>query len=180
MKAFMILGALFLCAYTGQQLTQVATGLHPETVRAEEARIVFFRTRDSALYIARKATILIDGQKMGGVGYGKFQYHDVEAGEHLLRADMWDMPGECVLTLNADAGETYFFQVDPRAESFGAFAAGDVAGWVLSENVLVSVAGGVGAVAIESYGQECGGAFRLYPVDAATAKTRMDSLKRSV
>lgn len=150
-----------------------------EPILDDVARIVFFRTRDSALYIARQAAVSMDGEKIGGVGYGSFLVHDIDAGNHGLRAGMWDMPGQCELIFTAAAGQTYYFQVDPRSESLGAFASGDLVTQLLTSNVLVNVAGGVSAVAAESYGKECGGAFRIYPVDAGTAITRLGPLRHT-
>ena len=138
---------------------------------------MFLRTRDSGLYMARRASVSVDGQPIGRAAYGSFFVLDIDAGSHGLRADMWDMPGQCELKFTAAAGVTYYFQVDPRSESFGAFAAGDLATQFLTMNVFVNVAGGVAAVAAESYGKECGGAFRIYPVDAATAMTRLAPLR---
>lgn len=150
-----------------------------DTVPAGKARVVFFRTTDSALYVARRASVSIDGEKVGATAYGGFNYHEVDAGTHTLRADMWDMPGQCELTLTFAPTRTYYFQVDPRAETFGAFAAGDFIAQLLAGNPVISVAGGVGAVAAEGYREQCGGAFRLYPVDAATATGKLATLKHS-
>ncbi len=168
---------LVACAASGPTFEESGVGSEP--IPDGKARIVFLRTRDSGLYIARQASVSLDGEKVGGAGYGSFFVHDIDAGEHGLRADMWDMPGQCELIFTAAAGETYFFQVDPRSESFGAFAAGDLATQLLTTNVLINVAGGVSAVAAESYGKECGGAFRVYPVDADTAIARLEALRLS-
>ena len=73
----------------------------------------------------------------------------------------------------------YFLQIEPRSDSFGAFAAGDLATQLLSGNVLVSDAGGVSAVAAESNGKVCGGAFRIYPVDTDTAVAHLGTLWRA-
>lgn len=179
MKTVAVVLALLLCGCAASGPTYSETPLSATPLPDEMARIVFFRTKDSILYVARKAAISIDGEKVGGTAYGGFHYHDVREGNHTLRADMWDMPGRCELTLAAAAGETYYFQVDPRTKSFGAFAAADTGIYLFTENVFASVAGGLAAVSVESYGTECGGAFRLYPVDAATAITELRALKRS-
>jgi hypothetical protein len=172
-------GILFLvgCAASGPGYDEVMANARP--IRDDRARIVFFRTRDSALYIARQAAVSMGGEKIGEVGYGSFVLYDIDAGNHTLRAGMWDMPGQCELIFTAAAGQVYYFQVDPRSESFGAFASGDLATQLLTSNVLVNVAGGVTAVAAESYGKECGGAFRIYPVDAGTAITRLGPLRHT-
>lgn len=143
------------------------------------ARIVFFRTRDSALYIARKATISVDGEKVGATAYGGFHYVDVTPGTHQLRADMWDAPGQCELTLVSGSGQTYYFQVDPRKESFGAFSVAGFAADIVSSGVIGGLAGGLAGSAAESYGKNCGGAFKLYPVDPGTAKMKLRDLNLS-
>lgn len=173
------LAVLLLCACAASGPTFDEAGFSSQSIPDGKARVVFFRTRDSGLYIARQASISLDGEKVGGAGYGSFSVHDIDAGDHGLRADMWDMPGQCEVTFTAAAGSTYYFQIDPRSESFGAFAAGDLATQFLAMNVFVNVAGGVSAVAAESYGKECGGAFRIYPVDAGTANTRLGPLRRA-
>ncbi len=168
---------LCACAASGPSFDETAFG--SELIPDGKARVVFFRTRDSGLYIARQATVSLDEEKIGGTGYGSFFVHDIDAGNHRLRADMWDMRGQCELNFTAAAGETYYFQIDPRSESFSAFAAGDLATQLLTMNVLVNVAGGMSAVAAESYGKACGGAFRIYPVDADTALARLGPLRRA-
>jgi len=168
---------LCACAASGPRFDEATIGAI--AIPDGKARVVLFRTRDSALYIARLATVWLDGEKIGGTGYGSFFVRDIDAGNHSLRADMWDMPGQCELVLSAAAGETYFFQIDPRSESFGAFAAGDLAAQLVTMNVFVNIAGGVSAVAAESYGEECGGAFRIYPVDTGTARARLKPLRRA-
>lgn len=171
----LIMLLLSACAASGPTFDRTALG--SEVVPDGKARFVFFRTHDSALYLARRASVSMDGKRIAMIGYGSFFIHEIDAGEHGLRADMWDMPGRCEVIVTAAAGETYYFQVDPRAASFGAFASGDLVSQLLVSNAFVSVAGGVSAVAAESYGKECGGAFRIYPVDAGTATSRLEPLR---
>ena len=173
------LAATLLCACAGSGPTFDESEVGSESIPDSRARLVFFRTRDSGLYIARQAAVSLDGERVGGAGYGSFFVHDIDSGRHWLKADMWDMPGQCELIFTATAGETYYFQIDPRSESFGAFAAGDLASQLLAMNVLVNVAGGVSAVAAESYGKVCGGAFRIYPVDTDTALARLATIRRT-
>lgn len=175
--AIVAAGLVGACAARGPSFTEASEEIAaaPEDV----ARIVFFRTRDSALYIARKATITVDGQKAGATAYGGFHYVDVSEGAHQLRADMWDAPGRCELTLVTSAGQTYYFQVDPRTESFGAFSVAGFAADVVSSGVVSGLAGGLVGSAAESYGKKCGGAFRLYPVDEQTSLSKLRDLSLS-
>lgn len=164
------------CVAGGRAYLEIADQI--ASVPDGNARIVILRPRESMLYIARKATISLNGEKIGATPYGGFHYHDIVAGKHRLKAGMWDMPGRCEITLDASAGQVYYFQVDPRNESFWAFSAGDFAASALDAGVI-SVLGGLTAGAAESYGNDCGGAFRLYPIDSSTAVSKLPDLKQS-
>lgn len=179
MKCLVSVCLLFLCGCSASGPSFSDSRADLIVTSGEMARVVFFRTKESALYIARKAAIHVDDSKVGGTAYGGFHHHDVLPGEHRLRADMWDLPGTCELTLNAVAGRTYYFQVDPRQESFGAFSAAGFAASLVSGGVLADLGGGLAGAAAESYGKECGGAFRLYPVDEETALSKLSGLKLS-
>lgn len=165
------------CAARGPDYTAISAEV--SQAPDDSARIVFFRTRDSALYIARKARISLDGENIGGTPYGGFHYVDVVPGAHRVRADMWDAPGRCELTLVTSPGQTYYFQVDARSESFGAFSAAGFAVDLVSGGVIAGLAGGLAGSAVESYGKTCGGAFNLYPVDPETASLKLRELKLS-
>lgn len=166
----------FGCTSNAPSDEKIIAGLNTPTEGG--ARIVLFRTRDSGLYLLRSAGITVNDVRVGTVSYGSFNYFEVPANSYDLSAGMWDVHGSCRLTLNAESGATYYFQVDPRAESFASFAAGDFA-LSLVTNQVVSIAGGVAASSLESYGRTCGGAFKLYPVDPATALSRLAELKQS-
>ena len=154
----------------GSQVAQVPNGA---------ARVVFFRTDESLLYSARKARVLVDGEKTGGCALGGFFFRDLPAGEHRLVADMWDAPGRCEVVVGAEAGQIYYFQVDPRVQSFWGFAGPAAASELLGQSIAFSIAAGVGGMTAESYGKECGGVFQLYPVDEPTALERLATLKLS-
>ncbi len=143
------------------------------------ARLVFFRTDESSLYSARSARVLVNGERVGGCALGGFFYRDLLPGEHHLVADMWDAPGHCEVIIGAQAGATYYFQIDARPESFWAFVGPAAGSDLVSQNIIISVAAGIGGITAEAYGRDCGGAFRLYPVDPATAQQRMSNLKLS-
>ncbi|NNF41079.1 MAG: DUF2846 domain-containing protein [Woeseiaceae bacterium] len=180
MKSLVIIFFLFICgcAASGPSFSDSQAGMM--LTSGETAKVVFFRTKETALYIARKAAVYIDDSKIGGTAYGGFHFHDVSPGQRRLRTEMWDSPGNCELTLNAVAGETYYFQVDPRQESFGAFFAAGTAASLISGGVLLAdLGGGLAGAAAESYGKDCGGAFRLYPVDEETALSKLSALRLS-
>ena len=133
-----------------------------ETSPDENARIVFYRTKESSLYIGRKAPVDVDDKKTGACAYGGYFYRELPPGKYALKTEIWDMPGECELTLDASAGDIYYFKVDPRSESFTAFMIGGVIG-----------------NAVESSGKKCGGAFKLYPASEEVAQKEMMGLKLS-
>lgn len=162
MKHFSII--LFISLITG-----CARGPSYESMQADiaavndnQARLVFFRPKGNHLYMARKASIDINDDKTGACAYGGFFYRDIAAGEHSIKADMWDIVGDCEVTVNAKAGATYYFKVGPRLESFTAFMSGGIIG-----NMM------------ESSGKVCGGAFKLSPTRKKIAKQKMVGLKLS-
>jgi hypothetical protein len=128
----------------------------------DQAMLVFFRTKGSGLFRGRSAPIDLDNKETGSCSYGGFFYRDISQGEHSIKTEIWDMPGECEVILHAQAGETYYFKVDPRDESFTAFMLGGVVG-----------------NAIEGSGKQCSGAFKLYPASEEIAKEKMAGLKQS-
>ena len=175
--ALLCLYAVIGCGARGPRYAESAAA--SASIPLEHARLVFFRTCESPLYIARRAAITIDGRKVGAAACDGFFVRDVTRGRHVISAGMWDAPGRCELALTAAAPQTYYFQVDPRAESFGAFAVAGFAASLLTGGVLSDLAGGLAGSALESYGQSCAGAFRLYPVDPETALRRLAELRHT-
>jgi hypothetical protein len=178
-SGFMLVSCLSVSACTATGPGYESEQGEISSVSGDAARIVFYRTPESVIYSARKARISIDGEKTGAVSMGGFIYRDVAPGQYSLTADMWDAPGGCSLLVTAEAGSLYYFQVDPRKESLWSFAGPAGASDLLGQSVAVSVAAGVGSMAAESYGRDCGGAFRLYPVAADTAQVRIADLRLS-
>lgn len=142
------------------------------------ARLVFLRVHDSKLYLLRNAPVYLDDQKIADIPRGGWSQHEVSPAKYRLTVRNWDSPGHCEVVIDAKAGATYYLQVDPRNESFGAFFAGDMAGAVAGANAYVALTTGLAAQAAESYGQACGGLFRLYPVDEASAQAKLTLLER--
>lgn len=165
------------CAATGPDYERMGSDI--AAVPDGVTRIVFYRTNESLLYSARKARIMIDGENAGGCALGGFFFRDLSPGDHRLKADMWDAPGHCEVLVTSETGRIYFFQVDPRQQSFWSFAGPTAVSDLLGQSIAVSVASGVGGMAVESYGAECGGVFRLYPVDEPTARERIARLRLS-
>jgi len=181
MKAYLRVAAVCLlfsgCSATGPEFEAI----DDQVARAPdgEARVVLFRTNESKLYLARKARILIDGIQVSELARGTFYYQDLQPAEHRFMADMWDAPGACEVRLVAQPGRVYYLQADPREQSFWSFVGPASAADLLGQGIMFSVASGVGGMAAESYGKACGGAFRLYPVDEASARERIANLRFS-
>lgn len=150
-----------------ERTTTVAENFAP--VPEGMSRLVFLRSRESVLYVARSAPIYWGEEKLGSTVYGRYFHRDLPAGEHRLHIRNWDTPGRCEVVVDVRAGQTYYFMVDPREAGFGAFVAGDAAAMLLGQEMWVALAGGMAAMAAESYANDCGGLFRLYPVDETTA-----------
>lgn len=141
------------------------------------ARLVFLRTHDSKLYLLRNAPVYLDGQKIADIPYGGWFQREVSPAQYRLTVRNWDSPGRCEVVIDAKSDTTYYLQIDPRDENFGAFVAGDIAGAVAGANVWVALATGVTVQAAESYVHACGGLFRLYPVDEASALAKLALLE---
>lgn len=141
------------------------------------ARFVFLRTRDSKLYVARSAPVYMGDGKLGSTAYGRYFQRDVPAAEHRLQVRTRDAPGRCEVVVDAREGQTYYFMIDPRAESFRAFIGGDAMATLLGQGMWVALAGGLAATGLESYAQDCGGLFRLYPIDEQRALAALAGLE---
>lgn len=143
------------------------------------ARLVFLRTQDSKLYILRSAPVYLDDRKIGNVGYGTWFEQEVTPARYRMTVRNWDSPGSCEVTMEAEAGKTYYLQIDPRDENFNAFVVGDIVGTLAGGNFLVELTTGLALQAAESYAQACGGLFRLYPLDAVSAQAKLALLDRA-
>ncbi len=146
------------CASTGARYEDMKSTL--SKVPDDSVRIFFLRTHESSLYLLRDARIRIDDKPVGGLGKGNFLFKDVTPGRLKLTVDMWDIPGDCTLHLNAKAGEEYYFEVTPRTDSLIAFLAG----------------GAIGN-AIEGSWKDCGGAFAFQVHTKEFAEHNLSSLR---
>ncbi len=163
MKHFAIVFLLIVisgCAATGPSFSERRNDM--ESTVKDKARLVFFRTKDTHLYSARKASVEIDNKKTGNCAFGGFFYRDLPEGKHIIKTELWDMPGKCEVVVNVKAGAIYYFRIDSRSESFAPMI----------------LAGAIGN-AIESNNKSCGGAFKIYPQNESKAKNMMASLKLS-
>jgi len=175
--SLLLLAALAMAACATAPPTPRSTDVESLSPTEGLARLVFLRTHDSKLYLLRSAPVYLDDEKTGDVPYGGWFQRDVSPAQYRVTVRNWDSPGRCEVVIDAKADTTYYLQVDPRDENFGAFIAGDIAGAVAGANVWVALATGMTVQAAESYVQACGGLFRLYPVDEASARAKLALLE---
>jgi hypothetical protein len=165
----------FGCASSGPRYAELWPDVEPVT--EGYGRVVIFRTRDSVQYMLRGARLKVNDVERGALQIGEFRFYNLRAGEHRLSTDMWDVSGSCHVNISLEAGQTLYFQVDPRRANFWSFAGPALAVDLLMESVSLSLATGLISGAAESYGKVCGGAFLLYPVDAESARQHLLELE---
>lgn len=190
-----VTAALVGCAVQGPSYAEMTTSAAPVT--ANQSRVVLLRRKDRYDdYSASKATIRINDQKAGELGYGGFFFVDVPPGDVTLLASAQNTRfGTCELRISAVAGNTVYVDVGPRAEHVVAGLVGSVAGGAVAssgsasaasvtEAVLTdpaktaagSVAGGAIGEVAESSGKRCGGPYGLTQLDDADALRYLDEL----
>lgn len=133
-----------------------------------KAHLVIFRTKENSQYSARDVRVKTDTQEACRCEYGGFKRLDVEAGHRSVTVDMWDSPGICTVSLDLEAGQTYYFEVKPRSENL-------LAGGMGLVGLLPALAG----QAIESSHNPCGGAFSITNVDQSEALARLEGVRES-
>lgn len=147
------------CAATGPTYSE-SVASRPKSKDA--ARVTIYRTGDNMQYSGRAVRLALDKNVIGNVDYKGFNIFDVESGQHVLTADIWDAPGKCNVVLNLMPATEYYFQVLPRTES-----------------LLSGMLGGALGMAIESGGKECGGAFAIAPVVKESALSALQTLRQT-
>jgi hypothetical protein len=168
--ALCLAALLCACAATGERFSEHEAGASavPDTV----ARLIVYRP-ERILYAARNATLKVDGVGAGTIASYGFRVFEVDPGSHVLLVDMWDVPGTCELSLNAEAGFKYYFEVQPRESSFLAGLGGLAFPAITATGLALSTAATVGGMAVESSFRECGGAFAIMPVEESTALPKL-------
>ncbi len=166
---------IFGCASGGPRFADLWPSLGPTA--EGYGRVVIFRTRDSVQYMLRGARLKIDDMERGALQIGEFRFYTLRSGAHYIGTDIWDTVGSCQVNIELKAGQTLYFQVDPRRVNFWSFAGPALAVDLLAESVGIGVPIGLATSAAESYGKICGGAFLLYPVDAESAHPHLLELK---
>ena len=165
---FVLLVLLFGCAATGESYQGQSAKLKP--VDTDKARLFVFRTADSLLMSLRAARIQLNGREIGSNDRGGFAYFDVTPGKGVLSVDVVDFPGRCELSIELLAGQEYYFEVIPRAETHQAGFVGGMFGGLL---------GNIAARSAESAGIMCGGTFAVEARDRDTAMLKMRGLRSS-
>jgi hypothetical protein len=185
MRMILVLGltvALAGCAATGTPFKDHRA--HTEPVPADQARVVVFRM-DKTQGSTIAATMEIDGLVFGSLRENGFVWHDIDTATHLLRADVPNEAGTCLLAFQIAAGETGYFLVEPRAANAVARTPGTILETfldALSPSMLVPLVGTFAAEAgatLESAGKKCGGPFSVVRVAPAAAQAMIKDLRES-
>lgn len=164
------------------------------------SRIVLLRPNDRFdNYSLSGAVIRVNDRQLGKLAYGGFLLVDVPEDDVVISAsarNRWY--GTCELKLQVNAGDTVYVDVAPRPTNVAADVAGAVVGAAVvgdaptqagvdallvdettAHAAAASAVGGATASAIEGAGKECGGPFRLKPLDASVALEKLDKLSWS-
>jgi hypothetical protein len=141
----------------------------------DSTRITVFRTEQHSTYGGRAASVRVDGRFVGGCEYAGYVVFFVPPGPHVLAVDMVEMPGTCSVAADVLGGEDYYYEIEPRPESYVAGVVGNVLD-ALGGGLLV---GTLGALSAESAGKRCGGAFAIRPVAEEKALAELVRLRAS-
>jgi hypothetical protein len=145
-----------------QEISNVDEGL---------ARVVVLRTNEYDMYLGRSTPIEMDDSKIASCPKGGFLYFDVKPEPFKLSVETWDYPGECGVIITPKAGETYYFEIRPRDESFYPGSPGHFIPGVLGLGYIL------GVMAVDSIGEGCVGMFSLTPLRPEEAKRELLELK---
>jgi hypothetical protein len=143
-------------------------------------RVTVYRPDSTLQYALRGMRLDYDGERAASLPHGSFVVMHVPAGAHVLRADLWDAPGECELNVVVPDGASVYVRAAPRAENFAASVPGLALASAPGASAATIAAGGaamVGGMAAESAGRKCGGAFALRVVDPKVALPELPDLR---
>ncbi len=96
-----------------------------------------------------------------------------------MLVDLWDHPGTCELLIEGRGGDTHFFEVAPRIESFAAGLPGGLIAPVSPAAWAAQGAMMFGGMTVESAAKQCGGAFSIIPVLQVDAIPKLVDLRES-
>ena len=148
------------CAANGPTYREHQRSLQP--VAPNSARLILYRTGDTMLGAGRAARVKIDGNAVGHVDSKGFAIFETPAGSRKIQTDLWDVPGSCSVSIDAVAGDTYYFEVAPLP---GSLVAGIMAGVV-------------GQMA-EGASSNCSGSFGVTRAPASRARSDLQPLMLS-
>jgi hypothetical protein len=193
-----LIGALHGCAGLGAPYSEVMA--HGAPVASDRTRIVMLRPNGRYDdYSLSRAVVRVNEKRVGGLAYGGFLYVDVEAGDVAIEASARNqMYGTCELLIKAAPGDTVYLDVGPRTANIvanvigaaaGTAAVGDGPTHVGLDEILVdestvpravgSTTGSLVGSAAESVGKECGGPFKLTPMQESAALKQLARLSWS-
>jgi hypothetical protein len=154
--------SLYGCAATGPSYQDFSQS---SALTEMKARLVLFRTRESAIASVRTADVRIDGVPAAGVRYGGFAFVEVQPGKRVLTVDLPDIRGQCDLPVDTAAGKEYYFEVKPRVEGLG---------MGLIPTLVVK-----GDQPWSPDRSDCRGAFYVVPIERNDALQKLKDLKLS-
>jgi hypothetical protein len=155
---FLIVILFFGCAGTGPKYGELSKEMND--IQGNKARIVVFRTAESAIVGGFKPIVNLNNNKIGELASGNFMYADISAGLQFIETNVWNKPGSCKIALTAAQGKTYYFLVDSRNRDFDYYLTGGSARKT-SELSLI----------------KCTGTVAIYPVDEDTATVKLYNLR---
>jgi hypothetical protein len=158
MILFLLSIVFFGCAGPGLKYSELSNEMN--SIQGNKARIVVFRTADSAMVGASKPIVNINDNNIGELSFGSFVYADISAGMHFIETEIWDKPGSCKIALTAVQGKTYYFIVDSRTRPFDYYLSGGFARNALELSLI-----------------KCTSYFAIYPVDEDTATAKLYNLR---
>jgi hypothetical protein len=108
--------SIYGCAATGPSYQEFSQSMG---VNQTKARLLLFRTKETAQASVRTASVKINGAYAAGVQHGGFAVVEIPPGKHTLTVDLPATWGQCDLVIDTAAGNEYYFEVKPRVENLG-------------------------------------------------------------
>jgi hypothetical protein len=145
-------------------------------VAPDSARLVVFRAAETPQYAIRSARLKVDASEPDFVPPGEFRTFTVAAGSHTLFVDMWDVPGQCELSIEVAGGREHFYEIAPRGANAAATMPMMLIPFNSLGNVILGGATMMAGLAAESNGKACGGAYSIVEVEQALAAQKLSPL----
>lgn len=115
MKKLLPLIAVLLLTACGTT-SQISLAERQAGIPAGQSRLIFERT-NSPMFIGAEAEVKVDGQTVAKLGMGGQAMTTVKAGAHAITASNPMGVGAWTVAINAKAGKTYTFEIEPQASA---------------------------------------------------------------